>query len=209
MLSYKIYINEKPLFLIDDESLVKRKNINQKVLFYPYNNESDSFAPILSLLKKNVHIDKIYLYSKDFDRMVKDFETIYPIVEASGGLVRNEKNEFLFIFRRGNWDLPKGKLEKNESRREGAIREVIEETGIKKVKIIDKIGVTYHIFKNKKGKESIKKSHWYLMRSEKQKLVPQLEEDIEIAEWKTLNQFKNLSPAYNNIKDIIEKYEQG
>ena len=54
MLSYKIYINEKPLVLIDDESLVKLKNINQKVLFYPYNNESDSFAPILSLLKKSV-----------------------------------------------------------------------------------------------------------------------------------------------------------
>ena len=181
----------------------------KKVLFYPYNNERNSFSIIANLLRKNDHIDKIYLYSVDYEKMVKDFEAMYPVVEASGGLVRNEKNEFLFIFRRGHWDLPKGKLEKNESRRDGAVREVIEETGIKKVKIIDKIGVTYHIFKNKKGKESIKKSHWYLMRSEKQKLVPQLEEDIEIADWKTLNEFKKMSPAYNNIKDIIEKYEQG
>ncbi len=34
---------------------------------------------------------------------------------AAGGWVMNEFNEVLWIFRLGVWDLPKGKVEKNES----------------------------------------------------------------------------------------------
>ena len=49
---------------------------------------------------------------------------------AAGGLVTNENNELLMIFRRGKWDLPKGKLDKGETIEECAIREVEEETGI-------------------------------------------------------------------------------
>ncbi len=43
-------------------------------------------------------------------------------VEAAGGLVLNEKGEVLMIFRRGSWDLPKGKIDPNESVETAAIR---------------------------------------------------------------------------------------
>ena len=63
---------------------------------------------------------------------------------------KNKENQILFIFRKGKWDLPKGKIEKNEKIDEGALREVIEETGIKKVKIDGFFDTTYHIIKTQK-----------------------------------------------------------
>ena len=38
-----------------------------------------------------------------------------PIITAAGGLVQNNEGAFLLIFRRGFWDLPKGKLDVGES----------------------------------------------------------------------------------------------
>ena len=34
---------------------------------------------------------------------------------AGGGIVENEERKILFQFRRGKWDLPKGKLEEGET----------------------------------------------------------------------------------------------
>jgi len=47
----------------------------------------------------------------------------------AGGLVTNENNELLMIFRRGKWDLPKGKADEGETVEACALREVEEETG--------------------------------------------------------------------------------
>jgi 8-oxo-dGTP pyrophosphatase MutT (NUDIX family) len=52
------------------------------------------------------------------------------IIKAGGGIVVNEQNEVLLIYRRGKWDLPKGKLDDGETIEECALREVKEETGL-------------------------------------------------------------------------------
>ena len=65
---------------------------------------------------------------------------------AAGGLVFNEKNELLMIYRRGKWDLPKGKLDEGERIEDCAVREVMEETGINRINISNKIGETYHAY---------------------------------------------------------------
>ena len=70
-----------------------------------------------------------------------------PVTEAAGGLVYNNKKEILFIHRNSKWDLPKGGLEKGESHKEAAIREVEEETGVKDLEIRAFITKTYHVFK--------------------------------------------------------------
>ena len=46
------------------------------------------------------------------------------LIQAAGGLVVNEKGEVLFMFRRGKWDLPKGKLDPGETLEACALREV-------------------------------------------------------------------------------------
>ena len=60
-----------------------------------------------------------------------------PYVISVYALIRNEKGEFLLLRRSensrtnpGKWDLPGGKVNLNESLKEGIVREVWEETGI-------------------------------------------------------------------------------
>ena len=79
--------------------------------------------------------------------MINKFKTKLPLVQAAGGLVRNKKGKMLFIFRKNKWDLPKGKVDKGETFENGAIREVEEETGVKKLKLISFAGMTYHVFR--------------------------------------------------------------
>jgi hypothetical protein len=55
--------------------------------------------------------------------------TEFKLIQASGGIVFNQKNEILLIKRLGKWDLPKGKIKKSETLEECAIREIEEETG--------------------------------------------------------------------------------
>lgn len=128
---------------------------------------------------------------------------------AAGGLVVNENGELLFIYRRKHWDLPKGKLDKNETIEECAIREVKEEVGIKNVKIVCFLYKTEHQYFDKWiQQEVIKETHWYLMKTKStEKLYPQLEEDIEKIEWvNTQKMDKYLNNTYPTIIKVIDVY---
>lgn len=141
---------------------------------------------------------------KEVFEVLKDCFDEY--IKAGGGLVRNKKGEILFIFRKGKWDLPKGKIEKGETIKEGAHREVMEECGIHQLKIRDKITSTYHAYEMKK-KSVLKKTNWYLMYSEATEFTPQEEEDITKVRWikedKLDKVYKN---TYRNIKKLLHEY---
>jgi ADP-ribose pyrophosphatase YjhB (NUDIX family) len=130
---------------------------------------------------------------------------------AAGGLVTNEKNELLMMFRRGKWDLPKGKLDEGETLETAAIREVREETGIKNLELGNLIGVTNHeYFEKRLNQNVIKETHWYAMRSSKtEKIVPQTEEDIEKIIWADEAELEEcLKNTYPNIREIIGKFKK-
>lgn len=130
------------------------------------------------------------------------------IIFAAGGLVLNEKNELLLIFRRGKWDLPKGKLDANETMEQCAIREVQEETGLQTIELKQFLGKTYHEYFDTYLKELvIKESWWYLMNAWcTEKLIPQTSEDIEQIIWADAITTKNcMKNSYNNIVEIIAK----
>ena len=80
--------------------------------------------------------NEIFLLDNDPYVLIDMFKTKLPLVQAAGGLVRNKKGKMLFIFRKNKWDLPKGKVDKGETLENGAMREVEEETGVKKLKLI-------------------------------------------------------------------------
>lgn len=125
---------------------------------------------------------------------------------AAGGLVYNEKDELLMIFRRGKWDLPKGKLDEGESIEDCAVREVMEETGLTTVVRGDLIGITCHQYFDQWLKEEvIKETHWYRMQAPgQQQLVPQKEEDIEIIQWVNRTALRDyLENSYDNIVEIV------
>ena len=127
---------------------------------------------------------------------------------AAGGLVENEKGEILMMFRRGFWDLPKGKLDEGESIETCAVREVQEETGLQNVQLIYFLCKTYHEYFDKWINEDvIKESWWYLMKSSSlEKLIPQTEEDIEKLIWVDKKEMdKYLGNTYPSIKEVIEE----
>lgn len=128
------------------------------------------------------------------------------IIQAGGGLVLNSQNEMLFIFRRGSWDLPKGKLDDGETIEACALREVEEETGVSNLILQDFLGITHHSYFDPYLKEEvIKESHWYTMLVKGvPALIPQTEEDITDIKWVPLNEINDLmADSFVSIKEII------
>jgi 8-oxo-dGTP pyrophosphatase MutT (NUDIX family) len=124
----------------------------------------------------------IFYHSK-LDALKKAIWKKFSPVQAGGGLVINEQGQALFIFRRGKWDLPKGKLDKGEKIEACALREVKEETGLSLVNIKKFLLKTYHTY-DESGKHVLKETFWYLMdASSGQVLNPQTSEDITELKW--------------------------
>lgn len=120
----------------------------------------------------------IYFDEKSF----REFCERFTVVEAAGGLVKNNHDEFLVIYRRGKWDLPKGKADEGETAEETALREVKEECGLNGLKIIKELPSTYHSFPEK-GKNILKHTRWFLMDTKQTEVTLQTEEDIEDYRW--------------------------
>ena len=113
-------------------------------------------------------------------------------IKAAGGLVQNEAGKYLFIFRNNRWDLPKGKVEKEEKMREAAVREVEEECGVKILTNDEKVCRTYHVYQLE-HKVVLKKTNWYSMTVEGNPvLIPQLEEGITKAEWRGKDELESI-----------------
>ena len=133
------------------------------------------------------------------------------IITAAGGIVLNPENELLFIYRRGKWDLPKGKLDEGETIPECAVREVEEETGIRNIVLGRFVGITKHEYFDEWVKADVlKETHWYEMKIEtNQTLIPQTEEDIEDIKWIPLPQLQPyLDDSYVSIVEIIQLWKQ-
>ena len=114
----------------------------------------------------------------EWTRFAQDFR----IIHAAGGIVTNENNEILMIFRYGCWDFPKGKVEKGEDWETAAVREVEEETGLHDITLLHPHPNTYHTY-ILHDTPILKITHWYAMKAPAQSLVPQTEEDISQAVW--------------------------
>jgi ADP-ribose pyrophosphatase YjhB (NUDIX family) len=193
---YKVFINTKLIILTT--ALPKLKH----ALVLPL--AATSFEAILQVLKETKS-KKIYLIGDDPATLLVTFKSKLPVVQAGGGLVRNQSGKMLFIFRKGKWDLPKGKIDKGETLEKGAKREVKEETGVKKLQINGLAGVTYHIFK-RNDKYQLKETHWFHMTTTfTGKLKPEVQEDITKAKWKGPKKTtKALENSYGNIKYLLE-----
>ncbi len=130
---------------------------------------------------------------------------------AGGGVVVNEKNQVLFIYRRKKWDLPKGKLDPGEDIKACAIREVMEETGIRNLTIGNLIIVTTHSYEEN-GMKMQKETHWFEMKAstvDNSTLTPQLEEDIEKIEWVSPENLEEyLSETYTNIQQVLNSWNR-
>jgi 8-oxo-dGTP pyrophosphatase MutT (NUDIX family) len=201
----KIYFNNKPLILTNSaEGYIKDNPVAQGYLSFT-GAFSRNYRLALQHLEKQRTSGAII---EDVSEMSlqKELHKIFEPIDAAGGVVFNEDGAVLMIYRRGKWDLPKGKLDEGEELDTCAIREVSEETGLHKLKIGDKICDTYHVYAQN-GQSLLKRTAWYKMQgSSKEKLVPQEEENILEAKWITEKEMSNVAyKSYEAIREILKK----
>lgn len=136
-------------------------------------------------------------------------EIIQPLykLDAAGGMIINEKDELLMIFRRGFWDLPKGKTEQGESWKDSAFRECSEETGLNNLELTEYLTSTHHLYPYNDG-FALKKTYWYkFFAPAGQTPVPQIMEDITEALWLRRNEVMDrLNKSYRMIEYLIRKF---
>ena len=112
-----------------------------------------------------------------------------PVAAGGGYVVRRAETgavELLLIFRRGAWDLPKGKLDDGESVEQAAHREVCEEVGIKKKKlaVTADLGETVHGYVwPRREVYAVKTTRWYAMTTTARTFKPEKREGIEAVDW--------------------------
>lgn len=196
---YKVFYSEKVLIL-SERPLPEMKSLK-------YSNEGQ-FEEALAILR-NTNTRQCNIYYHNLEKLWNNFKTYFDYLEAAGGVVKNTEGQILFICRLGKWDLPKGKVEKGETIEDAAVREVEEECGIGNLIRKELITTTYHIYFQDNLK--LKATYWYRMDyGGNQKLIPQNEEGITIAEWKTKEEIPEiLTNTYENIRLVMDQYYAG
>ncbi len=196
---YKVFVNEKKLLLS------KQSENLEKTLGY----ENVTSLEIALDLLENTSVKELNVYGENLEQIWSEFKGLFRIIEAAGGIVNNSQGDILFIRRLGKWDLPKGKMEKGESREESAVREIEEETGLADVELADFINTTYHIYIERNGDKILKCTHWFEMNfTGNDTSKPQIEEGITEVAWKNTAQIEEevFPSTFKNIKLIIKEF---
>ncbi|OFY22558.1 MAG: hypothetical protein A2W98_08995 [Bacteroidetes bacterium GWF2_33_38] len=199
---YKVFFNERFVLLTDK---IGSLNLKGNVLYIEYWNKS-SINILIDRFNKNKTIDKLVIYYHDLNELWFVFQSCFYFIEAAGGFIKNQHEEILLMKRNNMWDLPKGKLEKNELPKLAAIREVSEECGIHNHEIVNTLNPTYHTFLINDEK-MLKKTYWYEMKySGNEKLVPQIEEGITDVVWVKQDEIEIYFPKmYKSIIEVIKE----
>jgi len=189
---YKVFVNENVIILTNQIPFGSKINL--------FDLKKISLIDIVSNVKKH---KKIFLFHKNSEKLILNFKKKIKVIFAGGGIVKNNLDETLFIYRRNKWDLPKGKIDKGETIDQTALREVKEETGIVDLKIVDFRTKTYHIFK-KNNEYCLKETTWYNMVSNFDgEFIPELKEDITKVVWKNDKKIKKIKNTFPNIKLLL------
>ena len=192
--------------LIDGSSGIIHTKLRARVLIYDALPDSiDSLLKIMTE-KKLKKTYSVTFTLKNKKEVIKYLKEKFKVIKAAGGIVQNNENKILFIYRLGKWDLPKGKKDKGEKIKDCAVREVEEETNTK-VKIIKRNCTTWHTYTRYK-KFILKKTVWYKMKCiDDSKMKGQKKEKIEKVRWmenKIINEI--LMNSYKSLSYVVKKY---
>lgn len=196
----KIFFPDKIIYLIKD----KRKYTEKKNAVLQVIESSTEMRRAYDELVGKKSIKEIYFFNENEEQLFAYFSKLFKVIDAAGGLVKNKQNQWLFIFRHNKWDLPKGKLEKNESITDAAMREVEEECGITGLSIVKQLPATYHIY-FLENKAVLKRTYWFEMScTDESPLVPQAEEGITDVKWFAKSDLKNVwNNTFESVRDVM------
>jgi 8-oxo-dGTP pyrophosphatase MutT (NUDIX family) len=204
---YKVFFNDSTFQIGVESKKSSKNNITQTV-------ECENYGLVRDLIAEIEKSDKAINFSLqniETELLWECFKRQFVEIPAAGGLVKSSDNSLLFIKRLGVWDLPKGKIDLNETPEIAAIREVEEECGVKGLQIIRQLDSTFHIYRSPFLKFPdnlvLKETKWFLMScDEAQTLVPQLEENIEEVRWFALNEIVTvMENTYLSLREFLAK----
>lgn len=200
-----IFINNKKLFLHEKNALkgeILRATKERNFFDIDY---IPSIKNIINSLISSSN-DKDYVHIQGNTKNIfQKISQYHPLIHAAGGAVFSKKRELLMIYRRGHWDLPKGKAEAGEKAQTTAIREVMEETGIEKPEIIRRLSDSYHMYPIN-NQWVLKRTQWFLMRAKQQPLIPQTAEDIEQSIWVPYKEIPaKAKQSYTSLRAVIKE----
>ncbi len=188
---------------------------HKKIVFLPKSHEAVDSQAIQ--IMDSVNREQFIAFTKDKKCLLhclcddpaqsfRSFRGYFKLLKAAGGLVANDRGQWLFIYRNNRWDLPKGLVEAGEKTTDSAIREVSEECGINAIEIIKPLPVTYHVYPIEHSQWVLKETCWYLMRALKtEALRPQTAEGITRAAWRNPNDLEEIREnTYGSIRELID-----
>ncbi|MCG3166466.1 MAG: RNA pyrophosphohydrolase [Bacteroidia bacterium] len=198
---YKIFISDKPFIIAPSTNSFEKGHGSLLIA----RSELYNMKQAIDLISLNA-VSNLTI-TGDVETIWQEFLQQYKLIDAAGGVVINNENKVLFIFRLGKWDLPKGKVDEGETFEQAALREVEEECGIGKLSLTGKLLTTYHTY-TLKGQNILKASHWYSMTTaDNTEPKPQTEENITNARWVSADEIPALlKDAYPSIAEVINKY---
>ncbi len=197
---YKVYFDKRFIVISSQPDRMQKY-----CLFHKYHDVDELYTKISSFINNN-DIDSFNIYSYKIDSLWNAFRGYFENRIASGGLLLNENGKLLFIRRHDKWDIPKGHLLDNESIREGAVREIEEETGLWAGKARLILKPTYHVYK-KGVKWILKETHWYVFEDTGEgKANPQESEGITELRWFNREEIKYVhQDTWPSISDVIHE----
>ncbi|MBP7168506.1 MAG: NUDIX domain-containing protein [Bacteroidia bacterium] len=200
---YNVYINERLLRFVGVHDPVGGAEM---VLKLKGDEPAAHMRVLVDTFEQSVHTESLILQSLHLDKSWKTFTSLYTLMEAAGGLVVNQHQQLLMIYRNGKWDLPKGKIEHAEEPDTAAIREVFEECGVGYLKLQKQVQTTFHTYPFKDHKV-LKKTYWFLMSTvDESDPIPQLEEGITEAKWVNRSELKSaMRNSYASIVNLLKE----
>lgn len=198
----KIYFQDIPLYICDDIKKLSSADLHDARIIDTGLISEQSLEQLIEKQKK--YPEKTILTGGVFERLKENVFKYFQLIHAAGGIVLNENKALLFIFRKGKWDLPKGKMEEGENPAECAEREITEETGVAQLNYVYAVGNTYHYYQQD-NQDILKISHWFhFTTKDNGDVTPQLEEDITEVKWvETKNIKEPMQNTYETIKNIL------
>jgi 8-oxo-dGTP pyrophosphatase MutT (NUDIX family) len=197
---YKVFFNDRRIYL--DDTLPDMSEVGGDYVC-AFENITDLRPQVRQFLEPDKK-GNLYIFHEDKEALLRTFSQCFRFIMAAGGLVKNAKGEMMVIFRRGRWDLPKGKADKGESPGETALREVQEECGLEGLIITGFLQTTYHIYLLH-DKHVLKQTDWFSMEYRgKKKAVPNTAEDITEVRWiKPAGAGEILQNTYPSIQEVL------
>lgn len=125
---------------------------------------------------------------------------------AGGVVVRFSAAEPQFLLIRdsyGHWGFPKGHLEKGERADTAALREVMEETGLRNVSVLSSIAAIEWRFRFR-GRLIQKHCEFFLMESPSGDTRPQKAEGITACRWVPIDEAQKLID-YENARGVLTR----